>query len=96
MADTVRLAGQPVAFLEDSVEKTERIVRDRLRALGEEPYPRPGAEIGERERITVDGRAVIRYHIGRSFTAFYTVHETDEEGRVREIWPIDEAHKRYD
>lgn len=96
MAYTVLLAEQPREFLENADEKTERIVREKLGALADEPYPRPGAGIGDRERLTVDGREVVRYHIGRSFTAFYTVHESEEEVRVREILPIDDAHKRYD
>ena len=36
-----------------------------------------------------------RLHIGRSYTAFYTIHDDTSEVRIREILPIDEAHKRY-
>ena len=36
-----------------------------------------------------------RLHIGRSYTAFYTIHDEANEVRVREVLPIDEAHKRY-
>ena len=96
MAYEVLLAEQPREFLATADDKTARIVKDKLRALADDPYPRPGSGVGDREKITVDGRDVIRMHISRSSTAFYTVHENELVVRVREILPIDEAHKRYD
>lgn len=95
MAFTILLGDQPREFLVDADEKTERIVRDNLGGLAEEPYPRPGAGRGDREKLSVDGREMYRLHIGRSYTAFYTIHDEATEVRVREILPIDEAHKRY-
>jgi hypothetical protein len=94
VAFTVLLGDQPQGFLASADKKTERIVRDNLSNLSE-PYPRPGAGKGDREKLPVDGREMYRMHIGRSYTALYTIHEETEDVRVREILPIDEAHRRY-
>ena len=95
MADTVLLGEQPRAFLADADEKIDRIVRDTLGALAEDPYPRLGTGRGDREKLPVDGREMYRLHVGRTYTALYTIDSDDEAVRVREILPIDDAHKRY-
>lgn len=95
MGFTVLLGEQPREFLADADEKTDRIVRDNLEKLADEPYPRPGTGSGDREKLPVDGREMYRLHISRTYTALYTVHEEEKEIRVREILPIDDAHKRY-
>lgn len=95
MGYQVLLGEQPRDFLADADDKTDRIVRDNLGKLVEDPYPRPGAGSGDREKLTVDGREMYRLHISRTFTAFYTIHDDAGEVRVREILPIDDAHKRY-
>lgn len=95
MAFTVLLGDQPREFLADADEKTERIVRDNLGELADDPYPRPGAGRGDREKLPIDGRVMYRMHIGRSYTALYTIDDETDEVRIREILPIDEAHKRY-
>lgn len=95
MAFTDLLGEQPQGFLAKADSKTERIVRDNLSSLGEDPYASPGSGSGDREKIVVDGREMYRYHIGRTYTAFYTIHDDEEAVRVREILPIDDAHKRY-
>ncbi|MDQ2054318.1 MULTISPECIES: type II toxin-antitoxin system RelE/ParE family toxin [Halobellus] len=76
-------------------EKSARIVKDNLRKLEEEPYPRPGSGSGDREKLHVDGEEMYRLHIGRTHTAFYVVLDEDQQVRVVEIVDIDEAHKRY-
>lgn len=95
MTFAVLLGEQPQRFLQETDEKTARIVRGNLRKLADEPYPRPGAGQGDREKLPVDGDVLYRLHIGRSYTALYTIHDADSEVRVREILPIDDAHKRY-
>jgi mRNA-degrading endonuclease RelE of RelBE toxin-antitoxin system len=95
MAYTVLVAEQLRAFLENADDKIERIVRDHLSDLETDPYPRPGSGRGDRERLPVDGREMYRLHIGRSYTALYTIDEAERAVRVREILPIDEAHDRY-
>lgn len=80
-------------FLEVADEKTERICREHLGYLAENPYPGQGP--GDKERIPVDGEERYRLHIGRTWTAFYDVYEDRDEVRVLEITDIDDAHKRY-
>ena len=76
-------------------EKSTRIVKDNLRKLADDPYPRPDSGSGDKEKLVVDGEELYRIHIGRTHTAFYDVLEADEEVRIIEIVDIDEAHKRY-
>ncbi len=95
MAHTVLLGEQPREFLEGAEEKTTRIVTDNLEKLATNPQPRPGSGRGDREKVPVDGRELYRLHIGRSYTAFYTIDDEERVVRVREILPIDDAHKRY-
>ena len=90
----VLLGDQPRDFLNVADEKTEQICRENLDYLTESPYPGRGR--GDKERLPIDGRHD-RYwlHISRTYTAIYTVLEDENEVRVLEIVPIDEAHKRY-
>jgi mRNA-degrading endonuclease RelE of RelBE toxin-antitoxin system len=76
-------------------EKSTRIVKDNLRKLADDPYPRPDSGSGDKEKLVVDGEELYRIHIGRTHTAFCDVLEADEEVRIIEIMDIDEAHKRY-
>jgi mRNA-degrading endonuclease RelE of RelBE toxin-antitoxin system len=76
-------------------EKSQGIVKENLAKLEEEPYPRPDAGSGDREKVTVDGEEVYRLHIGRTHTAFYVVVEDEGQVRVVNLMTIDEAHKRY-
>lgn len=95
MGYQVLLGDQPREFLVGADEKTERIVKDHLGSLGDEPYPRPGAGKGDREQLPVDGEELYRMHVSRTYTVLYTIDETESVVRVREILPIDDAHKRY-
>jgi len=90
----VLLGDQPRKFLDAGDEKTERICREKLGYLAENPYPGRGR--GDTEKLPIDGRRDrYRLHISRSYTAFYTILEDDSEVRVLEILPIDKAHDRY-
>ena len=81
-------------FLTVADEKTERICTEKIEYLAENPYPGRGR--GDKEKLPIDGRRDrFRLHISRSYTAIYTMLEADNEVRVLEIIPIDEAHKRY-
>lgn len=88
----VRVAIEVRDFLQDLDEKSKRIVKDNLAKL-EEPYPGRGK--GDKEKIEWQGDAVYRLHIGRSWTAFYDIDETEQVVRIREVMPIDQAHKEY-
>jgi len=76
-------------------EKSERIVKENLQKLADDPYPRPGSGSGDKEKLVVDGEELYRLHIGRTHTAFYVVREDDQEVRVVDITTIDDAHERY-
>jgi len=80
-------------FLRGLDDKSERIVRDNLGKLAENPYP--GSGKGDKEKLVIDGDERYRLHISREYTAFYDVYDDENEVRVTEILPIDEAHKRY-
>ena len=80
-------------FIDDLDEKSERICKENLKKLEEEPYPGRGK--GDKEKLTVDGEEAYRLHIGRTFTAFYEILEDENAVRILEILPIDEAHDRY-
>jgi mRNA-degrading endonuclease RelE of RelBE toxin-antitoxin system len=95
MGYQVLIGEQPREFLDGADETTDRIVRDHLQSLAEEPYPRPGAGRGDREQLPVDGEELYRMHISRTYTALYTVDDAESAVRVREILPIDHAHNRY-
>ncbi|MFQ3318019.1 MAG: mRNA-degrading endonuclease RelE of RelBE toxin-antitoxin system [Natronomonas sp.] len=89
----VLLSPQVAEFLDAADEKTERIVRDTLGYLEDNPHPGEGR--GDKEKLPVDGEERYRMHIGRTWTAFYDIYEDDGEVGVLEIVDIDEAHKRY-
>lgn len=95
MSDYAVLLGDDAReFLDIANEKTERICKENLGYLAENPYPGRGR--GDKEKLPIDGRRDrYRMHISRTYTAIYTVIEEEEEVRVLEIVPIDEAHKRY-
>lgn len=82
-----------LAFINGLDEKSERICKDNLKKLATDPYP--GSGKGDKERLVVDGEEVHRLHIGRTYTAFYDIEESDEVVRVLEVLPIDEVHDRY-
>ena len=90
----VLLSDEVVEFLSAADEKTERICRENLGHLAADPYPGQGR--GDKEKLPIDGRRDrYRLHISRTYTAFYTILESDGKVRVLEIVPIDDAHKRY-
>jgi hypothetical protein len=85
----VLLAPDVAEFLAAADEKTERIVRDHLGYLAEDPYS--GSGRGNKERLPIGGTEQYRMHISQTWTAFYDIYEVG----VLEIVTIDEAHKRY-
>ena len=95
MSYEVLLAEEAREYVGSLDEKSVRIVKDNLRKLADDPYPRPSSRSGDKEKRVVDGEELHQLHIGRTHTAFYDVLEADREVRVIEIVDIDEAHKRY-
>jgi mRNA-degrading endonuclease RelE of RelBE toxin-antitoxin system len=80
-------------FVNGLDDKSERICKENLKKLIDDPYP--GSGKGDKERLVVDGEEIYRLHISRTYTAFYDIEENDDVVRVFEVLPIDEAHKRY-
>ncbi len=73
--------------------KSRRVVMEKLKTLQEEPFPGSGSD---KERLYVHGREdTYRLHIGRTFTAFYRIHEPEKEVHVLAVMSIEQAHKRY-
>ena len=80
-------------FMSNLNEKTRRIIKNNLKKLERNPYPGKGP--GDKEKLPVKGEERYRLHIGRTWTAFYSILESKDEVRLAEILPIDEAHKKY-
>lgn len=96
MSYEVILSPDAQSYLRDLDDKSRRIVKSKLKALEEEPYPRPNRKSeGDIEKVTVNGEEVYRMHISRCHTAFYIVREEDVVNVV-DIVSIDKAHKMYD
>lgn len=80
-------------FINGLGTKSERICKDNIKKLAEDPHP--GSGKGDKERLVIDGEEIYRLHIGRTYTAFYDIDEDANAVEVFEVLPIDEAHKRY-
>ena len=74
-------------------KKTSEVVIKNLRKLEENPYPGKGT--GDKEKLPVSGKMRYRMHIGRTWTVFYSILESEKQVRVAEILPIEDAHKKY-
>lgn len=95
MSYKVLLSEDAQAYYGALDDKSQRIVKENLEKLHDDPYPRPDSGSGDKEKLTVDGEEMHRLHIGRTHTAFYDILEDKSEVRVVELLDIDEAHKRY-
>jgi len=74
-------------------EKSRRIIRENLDGLSKDPYP---GKRGDKEKFCLrDGYILYRLHIGRSWTAFYRVYDTEKVVKVLEVMTIEQAHKKY-
>lgn len=74
-------------------EKSQRIVRNNLKKLIEDPHP--GFGKGDKEKLNLPDEEIYRLHIGRTWTAFYIILEEKEQVRITDLMTIDEAHKKY-
>lgn len=80
-------------LLRQASNKTCRIIKNNLEKLSKNPYP--GKGLGDKEKLPIQGELRYRLHIGRAWTAFYSVLEDKKQVRISEILPISEAHKKY-
>lgn len=88
----VRVSLEVRDLLDSLDDKSARIVRDNLSKL---KHPYPGDGQGDKEKITWRGEEVYRLHIGRTWTAFYDIHDDEVVVKVLKVMPIDDAHKSY-
>lgn len=95
MSFEILLSEQARDYYASLDDKSQRIVKQNLEKLEEEPYPKPGAGSGDREQLHVDGEEIYRLHVGRTHTALYDILEDEQQVRVVELLSIDEAHSRY-
>ncbi|MDL0118492.1 type II toxin-antitoxin system RelE/ParE family toxin [Halobacterium salinarum] len=95
MSYNVLLSEDAQDYYQQLDDKSQRIVKDNLAKLEDEPHPKPGSGSGDREKIPVDGEEIYRLHIGRTHTALYDILESKQQVRVIELLTIDEAHNRY-
>ena len=93
MSFQVLLSEEVKNFLEQQDDKTKRIVKDNLKTLEDHPYPGKGK--GDKEKLPIKGKQRYRIHIGRTWTAFYSIQEEKQIIKVLKIMPIDKAHKKY-
>jgi len=79
-------------FLDALPKKSQRIIRERLFSLEEDPFPGKG---GDKELIKAEKREKIyRLHISQSYTTFYRI--IGSTVYITEIMTIEQAHKKYD
>lgn len=81
-------------FINSQGDKSQRIIKENLKKLEKNPYPGKGT--GDKEKLPIMGEERYRIHIGRTWTAFYSILEEEKEVRISEILPIDKAHKKYE
>ncbi len=93
MAYRVLINRDALGYVDGLPEKSQRIVKENLKKLGERPYPGTGR--GDKEKLTRRGETLYRLHIGRTFTAFYRIYEKEKVVRVLKVMTIERAHKEY-
>ena len=94
MTYEIRIDVEAAEFIESKDQKTQKIIKENLQKLEQEPYPSPQAQKGDREKVTINGEEIYRMHISRSYTAFYIIKK--KQIIVTDIVDIDTAHKMYD
>jgi mRNA interferase RelE/StbE len=79
-------------FLSALPKKSQRIIRERLFSLEDDPFPGKG---GDKEVIKEEKhKKVFRLHISHSYTSFYRV--IGNTVYITELMTIEQAHKKYD
>jgi mRNA-degrading endonuclease RelE of RelBE toxin-antitoxin system len=74
-------------------DKSRRIIKIALGRLEDDPFP---GNHGDKEKITLRGGSIIyRVHISHTYTAYYSIIPDNRIVRVHDIFPIEQAHKKY-
>ena len=90
MTYLVLINKKALKFINDLSEKSQRIVKDKIKILYENPYPGQG---GDKEKLNLSKYELYRMHIARTFTVFYRIQ--GNEVKILDIMTIEQAHKRY-
>jgi mRNA-degrading endonuclease RelE of RelBE toxin-antitoxin system len=74
-------------------KKSRKIIFDALKGLEENPWP--GGN-GDKEKLHLkDELEMYRLHIGRRYTAWYTIHGGEHAVKIHDVMTIEQAHKKY-
>jgi len=79
-------------FIENLPEKSRRIVREKLKTLINDPYPKKG---GRKKKLNLPDYELYRMHIARSYTVFYRIIGDEKVVKILDIMTIEQAHKMY-
>ena len=79
-------------FLDDLPRKSNRIVKDKLKLLEEDPIP---GKRGDKEFLHFYDYDAYRMHIARSYTVFYRIFKKEKIVRILWLDSIEQAHKMY-
>lgn len=71
-------------FMDNLDDKSERICRDNLRKLENNPFP--GSGRGDKEKL--QNSNYYRLHIGRTYTAIYLITENESKVEIRDLLTI--------
>jgi mRNA-degrading endonuclease RelE of RelBE toxin-antitoxin system len=93
MGYRILIERRALEYVNSLPNKSQRIVKDNLLKLSENPYP--GSGPGDKEKLTYKGESIYRLHIARCFTAFYRIYDKAGEVKVLRVMTIDTAHKEY-
>jgi len=81
------------AFIDSLPEKDQQIVINTLDRLSDSPYP---GKSGDKEKLVLSGGLIAyRIHIGRRYTAFYTIDKEAKLVHIHFVMTIEQAHKKY-
>ncbi|NLL11399.1 MAG: hypothetical protein GX268_11050 [Methanomicrobiales archaeon] len=94
MTYSIRFRRSAATFLFSLPKKSQRIVKEKLSVLMDDPYP---GGVGDKELLQTKEMDVFRIHISRSFTAIYLIHSDTPEKwvEITHIMTIEQAHKLY-
>ena len=80
-------------FLHSLEAKDQRIIKEKLKILQDNPYPGPD---GDKEKLhTNKKRESYRLHVARSFTVIYNIDPYNSLVYITHIMSIEKAHRRY-
>ena len=93
MSFEVAIRRKVQAFIDSLPEKDQQIVINTLDRLADSPYP---GKSGDKEKLVLSGGSfAYRIHIGRRYTAFYTIGKEAKLVQIHFVMTIEQAHKKY-